>query len=317
MNSVISRAMPALSAALMLSGCAFDIGDFGNSERYQSDFHYSYDLAADGRVNLESFNGPVEISGWDENKVDISGTKYASTEQARDAIRIETHNTASEVEVRAVRPSSRHGNMGARFVIRVPRKARLDRITTSNGRIRIREVAGAAHLKSSNGSIRLENVSGDVDAHTSNSSIEVEGLRGNAMLRTSNGRISAEDISGGCDAETSNNSIKVRWTESPAAPVRLVSSNGSIDVDMEKTPKSDLRAETRNSSITIHLPASAGARLSAETSNSSISTEFDVRTDSRDGDNKHHLDGVIGGGGPRIDLSTRNGHVRIVKNSGN
>jgi DUF4097 and DUF4098 domain-containing protein YvlB len=317
MYFVLLRAMPALGAALLLSGCAFDIGDFGNSERYQSDFHYSYDLAPDGRVNVENFNGSVEISGWDENKVDIAGTKYAASEELRDAIQIETHNTSNAVDIRAVRPSSRHGNLGARFVIRVPRGAQLDRVTNSNGQIRVRNVASAAHLKSSNGSIRLEGVGGDVDAHTSNSGIELDGVRGSATLRTSNGRITVDNLTGNCDAETSNSSIKVRLEEAPSAAIRLVTSNGSIELGMEKAPKNDIRAETRNGSITLRLPASTGARLSAETSNSSVTSEFIVQSGSREDDRKRHLDGIIGGGGPRIDLSTRNGHIRIVKTYGN
>ncbi|MES1260173.1 MAG: DUF4097 family beta strand repeat-containing protein [Acidobacteriota bacterium] len=318
MRFVLSRSIPALGAALLLSGCFMaDFGDFGPSDRYRTDFHYSWDLAPDGRVNVEGFNGSIEISGWDENKVDIAGTKFASTEQMRDAVKIETHNSPSSVEVRAVKPSSRMGNMGVRFVIRVPRQAQLDRITTSNGSIRVRDVASAAHLKSSNGSIRVENVGGDLEARTSNSSIELDSIRGNASLKTSNGRIHAENITGSCDAETSNSSIKIHLDNAPSSPLRLITSNGSIELDLEKAPKNDIHAETRNSSITLRLPASTSATLTADTSNSSISSDFEVRTTSRGESRKNHLDGAIGSGGPRIDLSSSNGHIRIMKGSGN
>lgn len=308
--------MPVMAAGLLLSGCVGDFGDFGPSDRYQTDFHYSYDIAPNGRVNVESFNGSIEISGWDENKVDISGTKYASTEQMRDALKIETHNTEDSVDVRSIRPSSSMGSMGTRYVIRVPRKAQLDRITTSNSSIRIHDVASAAHLKSSNGSIRVGNVSGDVEARTSNSSIELDSVRGNAALKTSNGRIHAENISGGCDAETSNSSISIHLENAPSTPLRLVTSNGSIELAMDKAPKSDIRAETRNSSITLRLPASTSARVTAETSNSSITSDFDVHSELQGESRKNHLEGVIGGGGPRIDLSSSNGHIRIMKGSG-
>src|ERR1700686_4718363 len=155
-------------AALLLSGCIID--DFGPSDRYQADFHYTYDLQPGGRVNAESFNGSIEITGWDQDKVEITGTKFGSTEEMRDAIRIEIHNTPASIDIRTVKPSSRMGSMGARYTMHVPRKTELDRIATSNSSIRIHDVASAAHLHSSNGSIRVGNVSGDVDARTSNSS---------------------------------------------------------------------------------------------------------------------------------------------------
>ncbi len=319
MKLLISRSIPALATALLLSGCAIgDFVDMGQSDRYQTDFHYSWDLAPDGRVNLEAFNGSIEISGWDENKVDVAGTKYASSEQLRDSIKIETHNDSSSVEVRAIRPSIGHGGMGARMVVRVPRKARLDRVTTSNASVRVHDVENGGRIKTSNGSIRAENIAGDVDAHTSNSSIDLDSVRGNAVMHTSNGRIQAENISGQCEAETSNSSIKIRLQNAPLTPVRLKTSNGSIELTLEKAPRSDVHAETRNSSITLHLPASTTAVLSAETSNSAITSEFDVHTETRGESRKNHLDGVIGSGsgGPHIDLSSSNGHIRILKGSG-
>jgi len=309
------RSLLVLTAAVSLTAC-IEIGDFGPSDRYQEDFHYTYDLAPDGALSVESFNGSIEIAGWEQNKVEISGTKYASTQEMRDAIRIEVNHSPSSVEVRTVRPSSRFGNMGARFLIHVPNKARLDRITSSNGGLRVRDVANAAHLKTSNGGIRVENVAGPVEARTSNSSIDLDSVHGSAVMKTSNGRIRAENITGDCDAETSNNSISVRLDTAPPSPIRLITSNGSIDLTMRRSPKNDVRAETRNSSITVHLPASTNARISADTSNSSITSDFDVLTDLHDEGRKHHIDGVIGNGGPHIDLSTSNGHIRIVKGSG-
>ncbi len=314
MQNILFRSIPLVGTALLLSGCIIGDGDFsfGPSDRYQTDFHQAYDVSPGAHLSLENFNGAVEISGWDENKVDISGTKYAATEQLRDSLRIDIHNTGSAVEVRTVRPSSRTSGMGARYTIHVPRTTQLDRVTTSNGSVRIRDVASAAHLKSSNGSIRIGNVSGNVEARTSNASVEADSISGNVNLRSSNGRITAGNIGGSCDAETSNNSITVRLQNAPTMPVRTITSNGSIEISLDKAPRSDVRAETRNGGITLRLPASTSARLTADTSNSSISSDFAIRGDEQ----TRHLEGNIGEGGPHIDLNSKNGHIRIVKGSG-
>jgi Putative adhesin len=311
------RTVLVVAAAISLTGCEF--GDMGPSDRYQSDFHYTFEIQPTGRIDAESFNGAIDISGWDQNKVEITGTKYASTEALRDAVKIDVHNTPELVEIRAVKPSSmERGNMGARFTMHVPRQAMLDRITTSNGPIKVRDVASAAHLKSSNGPINVTNVSGDVDAHTSNASVEADTIRGGATLKTSNGRIRAEDVSGVLEAETSNNSITARLDKAPAATTKLVTSNGAIELTLGSAPKGDIRAETRNNGIKLHLPADAAAHVVADTSNGSISSDFSVASKGDGDEEKHrkHMDGVIGAGGPTIDLSTSNGSIHILKGSG-
>jgi len=309
------RYLSLVAASFLLSGCV--IGDFGPSDQFQEDFHYSWDLQPGGRVMVETFNGRVEISGWDDNKVDVSGTKYGSSEHLRDAVKIETHNSDSLIEVRAIRPSTSTGNSGARLTIHVPKSAVIERVTSSNGAIQLSRVSSVTHLKTSNGAIRVADASGDLDARTSNGQIELERFTGNVALRSSNGRIRAEALTGKVDAETSNSSINVRLANSPAAPIRLVSSNGAIDLAMDNAPQNDIRAETRNGSITLRLPANTAAHINADTSNSNISSEFEVLAKVRDDrERKDHLNGAIGNGGPTIDLSTRNGHIRLVKGSG-
>ena len=82
------RVVPVLAAVLGLSACDED-WNFGNSERFHEDFHFSHPLTAGGRITLDTFNGSVEISGWDKDTVEISGTKYANTESRLHEIRVD------------------------------------------------------------------------------------------------------------------------------------------------------------------------------------------------------------------------------------
>ena len=297
---------------LTLTGC--DIEDFGPSDRFHADFHYTYPLKPGGRLSMDNFNGQIEIEGWDQNKVDVTGTKFASSQDMLDQIKIEIHDSADHVEIRTVRPSTRHGNMGARYTIKVPRSIELDRIGSSNGHIRIQNVVGAARLKTSNGGVRAIHVDGDVDAQTSNGPIDLEEVKGSASMHTTNGRVHAEDIGGQCEADTSNGSISVRLGAVSAAPMKFSTTNGSIEINLQASPKGDVRASTNNGSITVHMPSSAGARVKADTSNSSISTDFEVVTTIQGTtQKKNHLDGTIGAGGPVLDLSTTNSPIRLIK----
>lgn len=303
------RLMLPILAALLLAGC--DLDDFGPSDRFKSDFHYTLKPAE--RLNVENFNGEIEVEGWDEPSIDVTGTKYASTEENLNAIKVDIHESPGLDEIRTVRPGTFHGNQGARYLIRAPRKTVMDRIVSSNGSIRVHDMTAAARIQTSNGPIRVENTSGGLDAETSNGAIEVDSVTGRLNLHTSNGRIRADDVAGPCEAQTSNGAVTLAFKDAPDGPTRIHTSNGSVDVKMSRSPKSDIHAETSNGSITLGLPGDTAARLDAQASQSSVSSDFDVTDTSGPDKDKHHMEGNIGSGGPLIDLITHNGGIHLRK----
>ncbi len=309
----MTRCLPLPIAMLLMTGCVYVGGDWGPSDAYREDFHSTHPLDAGGRVSVESFNGSIEVVGWDQNSVEVNGTKYASRKQALDDIKIDVDATGGAVHVRAARPSDIFHNMGVRFSIRVPRKAVLELISTSNGKLDVNDVEGNAKLRTSNGSIRLVRVKGNVEARTSNGSIDAQDVDGDAIFHTSNGSIRAETKGGSFDGSTSNGRITARLRDSASAwPVRVKSSNGRIELTLDGKALPDVHASTSNSSILLRMPAEANARVRAHTSrHSSVSSEFDgLRVDS---DRKWELDGQIGRGGPVVDVETSNGSIKIEK----
>src|ERR1017187_3956763 len=245
--------LPAIAAGLIvLAGC--DIEDMGGFERYHEDFHFSYPLKPGGRLNVDSFNGSVEVSVWDQETVDISGTKYARSQEDAHDLKIEVDHSADSVSIRAIRPSMRRGNYGAKFAIKVPRGVVMDHLATSN---EVSRLKGALNAETSNGAVELQDIDGAVEVHTSNGHIRAEGIRGALEATTSNNSIHAvlEKVDGG---------------------VRLQSSNGGIDLSLPPNAQSAVRAHTSNSGITLHLPGEVNARLSAGTSNASISRVFEL-----------------------------------------
>jgi hypothetical protein len=266
------RLILPIIAALLLAGC--DVADFGPSDRFKDDFHYT--LKPANRLSVETFNGEIEIDGWDEPSIDVTGVKYASTAESLNLIRIDVHESAAFAEIRTVRPNAFRGNQGARFLIRVPRGTVLDRIISSNGAIRVHDTAAAS-------------------------------------IHTSNGAIDIEDVSGRVDAGTSNGRVTVRLKDAPDGPTRISTSNGSVDLSMSKAPKNGITVGTSNGSITLDLPGNTKARLDAQTSHSPVSTDFDVAENVRSGREKNRLEGTIGAGGPFIELRTSNGGIHLRK----
>ncbi len=297
---------------LLLSACALVFA--GDSSRYREDFHYSYPQTASGRFSLDNFNGSVEITGWDQNTVDISGTKYAESQSLLNSMQIEASSSGNAVRVKTTRPDPHHGNMGAKYVIHVPRQTALEDVASSNGSIRADDIDGNAHLTTSNGSIHLGKINGNVEAHSSNGSIEVKDVKGNVNFTTSNGGVHAENVEGAFEAETSNGGIHAHLRDTASGhPIRLNTSNGDIDLQVDSLRQNDVIASTSNGPITVRMPASVGASLHAATnSNGSVRSDFDVLI--RAGElSKHRMEGTIGGGGPKIELTTSNGNISLLK----
>jgi len=301
---------PALAGCLLvLTGCEYE--DWGGVRRTK-DFHFNYPLKSGSRVSVESFNGSVEISGWDQETVDISGTKYAPSDDLLESLKIDVSSRPDSVTVRAIRPSGTRGNLGARFIIKVPRQSQLDRVVSSNGSVRVLDVDGPVRLKTSNGSIRAQNLKGELDAQTSNSSVEVQGLDGSARVHTSNGHVRAEEVRGSVEASTSNSSIHVNLVKTdPGRPIRLETSNGGVELTLPPDTRNDVRVSTTNSGITVHGAAGLNARVIAHTSNSKITTDFEIRTQGEV--SKNRLEGTIGNGGSLLDLSTSNGSIKLLR----
>lgn len=242
----------ALATALLLIGC--DIEDF---DAYRADFHYDYELQPGCRFEIDNPNGNVEIEGWDKHSVDISGTKFAGHERQLDDVRIDIRHTPDSIAIRTTQPSFFYSG-GARYTIRMPRDAVIERIRSTNGNILLRNVGGAAseitHLRSVNGTIEAEHIRGAIEAETTN------------------GRIELRDFAGGCDAHTVNGSVDLTLREKPLDPIRAQTVNGGItlrlpgDVEVYEHVREDNR---RHNHVEGTL-GSAGPELRLATVNGGI-----------------------------------------------
>jgi DUF4097 and DUF4098 domain-containing protein YvlB len=246
-------------------------------------FHYTYNFQPGGKLTVENFNGSIEIGGWDQNTIDVTGTKHAKTPELLKELKIEVNVSGDTVNVRTT------GRGGANLIIKVPRRTELVRIVSSNGGIRVNDTEGGAVLLTSNGGVRAVNLKGKLDIRTSNGGVQVNDCDGPVVLHTSNGGIKAERVRGAVEAMTSN---------------------GSLDLKMEAAAQ--VRAATSNGAITLRLPVSISAKVRAVVSaHGAIATDFDVR---KEGENsKTRLEGAIGSGGPLLDLTTSNGTIRLNK----
>jgi len=243
---------------------------------------------------VENFNGSIEITGHEQDLVEIEGTKYAATEAAMKAMEIDIVSSGDSIRIRTIRPSGHHSNMGARYRIRAPASATLDRVISSNGAIRTTGIRAGLRLETSNGRVEVEDTEGPME------------------IRTSNGAIRVVNARGSIDARTSNGSITVSLPEpAEGSPLELHTSNGHVELTIGVLRRNDISVSTSNGSITVRLPEPLAAEVRARTSNASITNEFEGAFRGRS--DRRYLEGTIGAGGPLLTLTTSNGSIRLLR----
>jgi DUF4097 and DUF4098 domain-containing protein YvlB len=276
-----------------------------------ADVHYSYPMQPGSRLTVENMNGSIQISAWDQNTIDISATKHADTDQMLAQVKVDVAVAADGVHIRTIVPPDAH-NVGVKYVLKVPRRTELAEIRSSNGSIHVTETEGPANLRTSNGSVHASKTRGKLEIGTSNGSVQVQENDGETDVHTSNGSVHASGIRGPLTATTSNGGMHIDLDESRGGPVTLTTSNGGVDLKLGSATQSTVKAETSNGGITLRMPAAAGAHVRAVTSShNKVSSDFDVR---KEGSNSEsHLEGVVGAGGPTVELTTSQGSIRLLK----
>src|ERR1035438_3601022 len=64
------------------------------------EFHQTYALSPDGRVELDNINGAVHIASWDQNQVKVDAVKYADTKERLDEAKIEVDSGKESISIR-------------------------------------------------------------------------------------------------------------------------------------------------------------------------------------------------------------------------
>jgi hypothetical protein len=221
------RQFPAWSSAVLGTICALFVLALGAqaSDRrgaFTEEFHQTYALTADGRVELDNINGAVHISTWDRNEVKVDAVKYADAKERLEDAKIEIDSSKDKLSIRTkyrdhdltFNWGSHNNPPGVEYTLTVPRGARLDEIKLINGALDVTGVTGEVHASCINGKLEARNLSGRAELSTINghldatfdqlpqSSVELNSVNGSVELTIpsdSKAEIEASTVSGGIE----------------------------------------------------------------------------------------------------------------------
>jgi hypothetical protein len=140
-----------------------------------------YDTGKTPRLSVKNINGGLTIEGWDKNRLEVTVTKTAETEEMLGQIdvisRMDDDYLRIEVDLEDL---DRDGNRNYRgdilkvdFEIKVPRGTRIDAVEFVNGNVELSGINGDIDASTVNGRVSGEDLGGDVELATVNGELEL------------------------------------------------------------------------------------------------------------------------------------------------
>lgn len=185
------------------------------------EFHQSYTINADGRVELDNINGDVHISSWDRNEVKVDAVKYADTKERLEEAKIEIDSGKDYLSIRTKYPDhnnnwnwgSHNNPASVEYTLTVPRAVHLDEIKLING------------------------------------TLDVTGMSGEVRASCINGRLEAQNLSGRAELSTVNGRLEAKFDQLAGQSIDLNSVNGSLTLTIPSDSNAELEANTVSGNI--------------------------------------------------------------------
>ena len=154
------------------------------------------------------------------------------------------------------------------------------------------------------GDLDAQDVGASIKAQSGSGSVRVHNIQGPATLGTGSGDVDLEQTGpGDVKAETGSGSIHLHGVSGA-----LKASTGSGDIEAEGQPTSDWRISTGSGSLRLTV-GNAHFNLDANTGSGSINVAQPITM--QGSLNRHHVSGIVNGGGPTIHAETGSGDIQI------
>lgn len=259
-----------LTAGLSVAACDIKTtasGDFAfgmAAGRAQDTWTRSYEVAANGRVELINVNGRITAEPATDGKVTVEGVRTAkgSTDEAAKEnlakleIREELSGDRVRVESRPPRLSGMSGHE-IEWTIKVPKGVIVD-LRTVNGGIRINGLQGEVHAKTTNGGVKGNDVAATLlEASSVNGGIEISFA-------------TALDANASVDLETVNGGVEVSLPSASKATITARAVNGGVqvnDLDVNRTNEPSSFDMKRRLEGTMN---GGGAKINISTTNGGV-----------------------------------------------
>ena len=314
-------------AALSAGACALD----ARSLRAEGAFDRTLSVSESVELEAHTASGTIRIQTGDPGVVRVRGrVRCANFWTGLDAEgcvrRIESappiEQSGSTIRLGALEKYWPWGGVRLDFDVTVPADAHV-RTRTASGDQVVSGLRGPLEAGAASGDIRISNVSGTVHVSTASGRIELNGSEAAVLARAASGSITAMAIKGDIEAHTSSGRVFVSQTANGQAditsssgnitvsnahgPLRLRTASGAVAVNGEPAGAWTVRAASGD--VVVDVGADAGFDLDARSGSGRINSAHPVTMTGHV--SRRQLSGRVRGGGPRLEISTASGAIRI------
>jgi len=265
------------------------------------------DAAADGQVDVVNIAGSVEVFGWSNSSVEVTGTLGDKVEE------LILERNGDRVLVKVKVPRNSHGKIASELVIRIPEMSSLD-VSAVSADIDVEGVAGEQSLQTVSGDIETETGENDIAAESVSGDIEIAGESHDAETSagTVSGDITLSDLAGSVEAGTVSGDVTIENGSFDRAGAESV--NGDINFEAALRKGGKLEVESVNGDVGIDFSDDVSAQFDVETFNGDIDNCFGPEAERT----SRYAPGLelsfeVDGGDGRVVVSTLNGDINICK----
>lgn len=265
------------------------------------------DAAADGQVDVVNIAGSVEVIGWSNNSVKVTGTLGDKVEE------LILERNGDRVLVKVKVPRNSHGKIASELLIQIPEMSSLD-VSAVSADIDVEGVAGEQSLQTVSGDIETETGEHDIAAESVSGDIEIDGDGKDAETSagTVSGDITLSDLAGAVEAGTVSGDVTIDGVSFDRASAESV--NGDIRFKAALRTDGKLVVETVNGDVDIEFTDDVSAQFDIETFNGDINNCFGPEAERT----SRYAPGLelsfeVDGGNGRVVVSTLNGDINICK----
>ena len=164
--------------------------------------------------------------------------------------------------------------------------------------------ASAINAATGSGDVQIQDVGATIKAQSGSGSVRARGIQGGATLGTGSGDIELQQTGpGDVKAETGSGTIHLNGLSGA-----LKASTGSGDIEAAGQPTADWKLSTGSGSVRLTV-GNAHFTLDADTGSGTITVSQPITM--QGSLNRHHVSGVVNGGGPTIRVGTGSGDIQI------
>lgn len=198
-----------------------------DSGRATSQETKSFSVSGTPRVNINTFDGPIAVRGWDKAEVRYTATKRAEDEETLKQISLQAEQQGASVSINAANENEENGSV--QLEIYVPRQASLH-VSSGDGPLILDGVSGDITLRSNDGPITVSNSGGQLHVTTGGGPIQINKFDGQVDARTGDGPIALDGNFNALSARTTDGEISLTV---PAGSSFTIETNSSEGISQE------------------------------------------------------------------------------------